>query len=521
MSRHERVFGLETEYAVAAVTSKGSRRVPAEALTLELLRVAKARLPHLPDMHSGGLYLGNGARLYIDCGHHPEYATPEVLDPWEAVRHSLAGDEIVAGLLREVAARFRRGIEVALFRSNVDYSGGTTWGSHESYLTRCTPAELGKEILPHLVTRIIYTGAGGFDNRAPGAEFILSPRVPHLAHVKTTSSTHSRGILHLKDEPLCRGGYHRLHLLCGESLCSQKATWLRVATTALVIALSEGGVMPGEAVALRAPLRAIRKIAGDPSLKVRVRVRGASAKTAIEIQRHYLELAERHADASFMPAWAGEVCREWRSILDDLSAGRKRVARTLDWAIKLALYEDHARRHGMEWEDLVRWSADIREARRASREGAKGDTQAGPEPAGPPPHSSGAAPSPGGAEGADATRFENLRHEFFELDTRFAQVGERGVFRALDRAGVLDHRVGGIGDIESAMRDPPARGRARLRGRWVQELQRSGAGGTCDWTAVWDPANHRMLDLSDPLGEKEEWRSGDGAFAWVPSRLYC
>src|SRR4029077_17556265 len=78
--------------------------------------------------------------------------------------------------------------------------------------------------------------------------------------------------------------------------------------------------------------------------------------TAIAIQRHYLTRAEAHVSDPFMPPWAGEVCDRWRAVLDALSAGWESAATSLDWAIKLALYREQARRSGLDWESLRTWT---------------------------------------------------------------------------------------------------------------------------------------------------------------------
>ena len=120
--------------------------------------------------------------------------------------------------------------------------------------TASHPAALPDDLIPHLVSRVIYTGAGGFDNRSPGIEFMISPRVAHLAQVISGSSTSARGIFHTKDESLSSNGYHRLHVLCGESVCSQTALWLKTAITTLVVALAEAGLRPCRAIALAGPV---------------------------------------------------------------------------------------------------------------------------------------------------------------------------------------------------------------------------------------------------------------------------
>ena len=59
------------------------------------MELARESLPYLPDRGSNGVFLQNGSRLYLDCGGHPELATPELANPWDACRYALAGDRIL------------------------------------------------------------------------------------------------------------------------------------------------------------------------------------------------------------------------------------------------------------------------------------------------------------------------------------------------------------------------------------------------------------------------------------------
>ena len=64
-----RIFGLETEYGVTC-TYRGQRRLSPDEVARYLFRrvVSWGR--------SSNVFLRNGARLYLDVGSHPEYATP-------------------------------------------------------------------------------------------------------------------------------------------------------------------------------------------------------------------------------------------------------------------------------------------------------------------------------------------------------------------------------------------------------------------------------------------------------------
>jgi hypothetical protein len=410
-----------------------------------------------------------------------------------------------------------RGIkQVVLTRCNVCYSPSvrSTWGCHESYAHRMDPAILPDELIPHLVSRVIYTGAGGFDNRAPGIEFMISPRVAHLMQAVSSASTSARGIFHTKDESLSAGGYHRLHVLCGESLCSQTALWLKMAITTLVVALAEAGLRPCRAMTLASPLEAMRVFATDTTGTARVLSVDGRAWTALGMQRRILDEIEAHLGHSLMPPWAPQARDRFRQVLDRLAEGPGGVAKTLDWAIKLSLYCEFARRSGISWESLPTWNRVLREVETALRQ--RGDQCAGLAIS--PELIRSNSPVAGEiARLAPVLRAKglswdglgavlSLRQRLFELDTRFSQLGPQGIFAVLERSGVLDHEVPGVDNIEHAIANPPAIGRARLRGECVRRLHGQAGQCCCDWTGVWDVRNHRYLDLSEPFAAEENWR---------------
>ncbi len=398
-------------------------------------------------------------------------------------------------------------------RCNVCHGGTqSAFGCHESYGHQVNPELLAQQIVPHLVSRLIYTGAGGFSNRSPGLEFTLSPRVAHLVKESSSASTSGRGIFHTRDESLSGPGYSRLHLLCGESLCSETATWLKMGTTALVVAMIEAGLQPGDGVRLRAPVDAMRRFAADVTCQAAV-AGAAGSLTAVAIQRHYLRLAEDHLHDSFMPPWAEEVCVCWRAILTQLEQDPETLATVLDWPIKLSLYRDRCWRAGIAWKSLSDWTEVLVRCNSAlqARDVDATAQRLGMALLGP--------ASPIAEEVAELTpwlkdrgldwsgleRFLALRHQLLEIDMRFGQLGNRGIFTALDRAGVLAHRMSGVDRIEEAMTEPPAVGRARLRGQGIRRLTGNDGRYVCDWTGIWDRKLGRFLDLTDPFAAEESW----------------
>ena len=511
----KRLFGMETEYAFTALDRDGQALDRAQGVG-RLIELAKARLEHLPGSGDLDLFLANGSRLYVDSGLHPEFCTPECTNPWDAVRYVLAGERILGGLMEELAAE--PGIaEAALFKCNVDYSDtGSTWGCHESYLHRSDPQLLSAQIIPHLVSRVIYTGAGGFRVGSNGLEFTLSPRVGHLVHEVSDSSTRERGIFHTKDESLSSEGYHRLHVLCGESLCSHVGMWLKVGTTALVVAMVDAGLRPGDGVRLNASLPAMQTFASDPRCTATALSTGGKGLTAGMIQRHYLEQAEAHVRESFMPPWAAEVCRQWRAMLDRLAGAPQSVATTIDWAIKLAVFRDWAGRNGVAWQSLPDWSHVLERLVAALGQTPCKDKSVtiefilGPQsPIGPEVEALGPYLKARGMEWDRLRPFVQLRPALFEIDTRFGQLGRKGIFSAMDGQGVLDHAVSGVDNIEHAIGSPPAMGRGNVRGHWVRSLAGNGERYVCTWSRIIDLQQKRVLNLTDPFAKREDWRQMD------------
>jgi hypothetical protein len=389
------------------------------------------------------------------------------------------------------------------------------------------PALLQPQIAPHLVSRIIYTGAGGFNPLSSGLEFMLSPRVAHIQRVVSGESTSDRGIWHTKSESLCGAGYNRLHVICGESLCSETAMFLKAGTTALIVALAEARVKPGGDVQIESPLDALRIFAADPTCRKTVRMKNGQRLTAIDIQRHYLRQAEAHASESCMPAWTGEVCGVWRDVLDRLAQDPRSADGVLDWSMKLSLYTDQAAKLGIRWERLTFWN-EIVNRLNAALESANPDGS----------HASldavlGAeSPIPSEAErltkflrskGLDWAELRKLldgKHRLFEIDTRFGQLGPKGIFHSLDCAGVLSHRVAGVGDVERALSEPPSAGRARIRGKAIRRLAAESGSWRCDWQYIVNSTDGRMLDFSNPFAAEEVWNSTvESGEAATPDRL--
>jgi len=184
-----RIFGLENEYGVTC-TFRGQRRLSPDEVARYLFRrvVSWGR--------SSNVFLRNGARLYLDVGSHPEYATPECDNVLDLVAHDKAGERILEGLLVDADRRLREeGIagDIYLFKNNTD-SAGNSYGCHENYLVG-RHGEFGRLadiLIPFLVTRQVICGAGKVLQTPRGAVYCVSQRAEHIWESVSSATTRSR-----------------------------------------------------------------------------------------------------------------------------------------------------------------------------------------------------------------------------------------------------------------------------------------------------------------------------------------
>jgi len=496
------IMGIEKEYAAAG--QAGGKRLSGPRITEALLGSACKLYPHARGGRSNGIWLANASRFYIDCGDHPEWTTPEVHSPHDAVRYERAQDRMIHRAAMEAGLPQ----EISLFANNVDYLSRTTWGFHESYLHSCPQSELPSQLVPLLVSRIVLTGAGGFHPFQPVPAFVLSPRAMFLSQVVSSESTCNRGIFHTKDESLANAGHHRLHVICGESVQSDAAAFLRVGLLALAVALIDGGRKPGEGVRFRDPVQAMRAFASDSLCAVAAPCEDGSSRTAIDVLRHYLDVARRNAAEPFMPPYTLEVVALAESLLQQIQCSTAPLPLTLNWVIKRMIFDEYIRGRGYDWPLLGRWS---RVFARFVEQPADDEADDGPrlDPL------ARIAQKPDGRTAGRMMKsvypeldqlglswdqvpdLHRLRTELHELDWRFAQLGPAGLFAALDAAGALNHRVPGVDRLDEAVASPPSYGRAHVRGTLIgghpgaHELR-------CDWTALWDIGRRLHADLTDP-----------------------
>jgi proteasome accessory factor A len=416
-----RIGGLETEYGLVCVRKDGSRALEPEAAARELFR------PVVAQGRSSNVFLENAARLYLDVGSHPEYATAECDDWWDLVAQDGAGQRIMASLMAQANETFaERGEDarIHLLKNNVD-SAGNAFGSHENYLVdrRGEFSRLPRILLPFLATRQIVTGAGGVVREQDGsANFVFSRRSDHMWEAVSSATTRTRPIINTRDEP--HGDptrFRRLHVIVGDSTMSELSTWLRFATTNLVLRLIEAGTVVPD-LRLADTITSIRAVARDLQGVEPLALEDGGTATAVQIQQRYLDLVAPLADEDEQI-----VLETWQKAIDAVRTQDLGWARThLDWAIKQDLFRSTAERRGLDLAD---------------------------------------------------PQIERLELAYHDLDPR------SGLFPALQRRH-LAPQILPEDRFAQAVTTAPTTTRAHLRGRFVTEAQRSGVDHVADWTTL-------------------------------------
>ncbi len=344
-----RIYGIETEYGVTC-TSRGQRRLSPDEVARYLFRrvVSWGR--------SSNVFLVNGSRLYLDVGSHPEYATAECSTIGEVVVHDKAGERILEQLLGAAEERLHdEGIRgtIHLFKNNTD-SAGNSYGCHENYLTNRTDdmAHYNEVLIPFLVSRQIYAGAGKVLQTARGPMFAVSQRAEHIWEGVSSATTRSRPIINTRDEPHADAEhFRRLHVIVGDSNMSEYTTYLKVGAMAIILRMVEDPVCVLRDMTMENPIRAIREISHDLTFKRKVRLANGREASAFEIQSEYLSRALRYAETRGLPDDEMKALQMWEYVMTQMEVDPFKLDRELDWVIKHNLIEAYRAKHGIELSD--------------------------------------------------------------------------------------------------------------------------------------------------------------------------
>ncbi|HJT37115.1 MAG TPA: Pup--protein ligase [Actinomycetota bacterium] len=440
-----RIFGLENEYGVTC-TFRGQRRLSPDEVARYLFRrvVSWGR--------SSNVFLENGARLYLDVGSHPEYATPECDDITDLIAHDKAGERILEGLLSAAEHRLHEeGIagDIYLFKNNTD-SAGNSYGCHENYLVSRYGEfqKLADVLIPFLVTRQIFAGAGKVLQTPRGSLFCLAQRAEHIWEGVSSATTRSRPIINTRDEPHADAErYRRLHVIVGDSNMSEYAALLKIGSTDLVLRMIEEGTVMRD-LTLENPIRAIREISHDITCRRRMKLASGREMSAIEIQIEYFDRARKFVERRGINGFATRILEMWEEALKCLEAhDLTPLEGKLDWVTKRTLIERYRARDNL-----------------------------------------------------------SLQHpKVALLDLAYHDVNRtRGLYYLLEKKGRMI-RVVDEAKVQSAMREPPQTTRARLRGEFIRRAKDRRRDFTVDWVHLKlnDQAQRTVL-CKDPFKAHDE-----------------
>jgi proteasome accessory factor A len=432
----ERILGTECEYALfhqlPPLSAEGGRKTAkwSGATFSENLQEMSALLVHALRAQNrplAGEFLGNGGRFYIDRGSHPEYATPECRSVLDLVAHEKAGDRLVQKLVEEAGllmAQKQIPGRLHAFKNNHD-PGGNTYGSHENYLVTSRAMEEIHRIIPFLLTRQIFAGAGKIPRLPTISEeqwppFALSQRADFVDHVLSDRASDARGIINTRKREITRRGENvRLHVILGDSNLSEYALRLKIGTTALVLRMLEEGLL--DVPAFLRPVQALKTISCCPGAVHDVD--GAKSRlSALDVQSIYLDQACRYFASHAATVEEHAVLDLWESTLGGLKNLRisargvmeddpGELSRKLDWVIKLWLLGRAREKKNLDWSD---------------------------------PH------------------LKHLDFRYHDLDP------ETGLFERCASLGLVD-RVIEEKDILLALEEPPPNTRAAMRGRIIRD----------------------------------------------------
>ncbi|MDQ1357574.1 MAG: proteasome accessory factor [Acidimicrobiaceae bacterium] len=440
-----RIFGLENEYGVTC-TLRGQRRLSPDEVARYLFRrvVSWGR--------SSNVFLENGARLYLDVGSHPEYATPECDSIHDLVVHDKAGERILEHLVVSAEARLReegiRGV-IFLFKNNTD-SAGNSYGCHENYLTsrRDDFGHYAEVLIPFFVSRQIYAGAGKVLQTARGAMYCISQRAEHIWEGVSSATTRSRPIINTRDEPHADAEkYRRLHVIVGDSNMSEYATFLKVGATSILLRMLEDPGVVLRDMTLENPIRAIREISHDTTCKRRVRLANGREASAFDIQSEYLNRARRYQEKKGLSPLEDKALDMWEHCLTQIDKDPFTLDRECDWVIKHRLIEGYRQKN-----DLP------------------------------------------------------LTHPKVALmDLQYHDVSRgRGLYYLMQAKGLVE-RVCTDAEIDIAIDEPPQTTRARLRGEFIRKAKERRRDFTVDWVHLKlnDQAQRTVL-CKDPFKSRDE-----------------
>ena len=370
-----KILGTETEFGITVRNQPDFNPVFASSMVINSFAGGRARIQWSLEEESPGrdargfglddgaaseietglvnVVLTNGARLYVDHA-HPEYASPECINPLQAALYDKAGEVVLARAAASAQMLLEDGQRLLIHKNNSD-GKGNSYGAHENYLmARELPfGDIVRFFTSYLVSRQVFTGSGkvGSENGRPTVDYQITQRADFFEEEVGLETTLKRPIINTRDEPHGDASkYRRLHVIIGDANMSEYQTFLKVGSAALVLAAIEDGAIP-DPLALADPVNTTWQVSHDTSLTKAYELADGGTVTAMDMQWQFHEWATKYARTVDLDPVFETVLDNWEEVLTDLETDPVKTADRLDWTAKLNIINEYRQRDDLDWDD--------------------------------------------------------------------------------------------------------------------------------------------------------------------------
>ncbi|MCH7709877.1 MAG: proteasome accessory factor PafA2 family protein, partial [Myxococcales bacterium] len=355
---------------------------------------------------------------------------PECASPRAVILYDKAGERVLEELqiyAEEKIREERIAGKLSIFKNNTDFVGNS-YGCHENYLVDRDVDfyYLAEQLIPFLVTRQIYTGAGKVFQTQDGVHYCISQRAQHIYQKISGTTTNDRSIINTRDEPHAdREKYRRLHVIVGDSNMSEYTNFLKVGTCAVVLQMIEDNYINRD-FTLRNPVKAIKDISYDATCKRKMRLDNGREYSPIQIQREYCEMAQKYGEQYPVSDELRTAIEMWQYVLDALDTDLSKLDQQIDWVIKRKMIQGYVDARDITWNDPRAFMLDL--------------------------------------------QYHDLRMN-------------RGLYYLLERRGSVE-RLLNDEEIIKAKTEPPSDTRARMRGEFIKLARENSIQYDLDWSNI-------------------------------------
>jgi len=281
-------------------------------------------------------FLRNGGLCYIHSNLF-EICTPECRNPLEVLAYDKACEAYARLASWTIEEKTDRRVHV--YKTNIasDPKGEvpyTTVGSHENYLVeRRSYLENQHLIIPYLILRQVFVGAGGYVN----GEYLVSPRTIFPKKLFSETST-DYPIMSTRDESHTNEDYTRAHIVNGEGARSEYTTFLKHSITSYILRAIEQGYLVG-VPEIDSPIESNKAIALNLEGDWRVPLKdGEEMRVTDYLNAYYLSVIEELFSDNSPSEWDRKALNELKWVLGKLDNGLiESLDDSVEWVIKKKL----------------------------------------------------------------------------------------------------------------------------------------------------------------------------------------